>query len=131
MEADVLAAVTDGAFRPVAVCRACRDKALLLMAGSFGAALVTVSLGPLGVAEPRGFAELWLPTGGAILLGCSSDLGPAGAGAPGDTGEALLVAPLFSLLPSDEELRLVGNPLTGSFEVGVVAGRPAEPDAGC
>lgn len=43
----------------------------------------------------------------------------------------LLVAPLFSLLPSDEELRLVGNPLTGSLDVLGAAGRPTDHDAGC
>lgn len=42
----------------------------------------------------------------------------------------LLVVPLFSLLPRDEELRLVGNPLTGSLDV-VAADRPTDLDAGC
>lgn len=134
--------VTVGAFRPVAVVLACSDRALVLIAGGFGAAVTplvalgTASLGALllvgaAVLDTRGFAVLWLTTGSVLLLGRSSGLVPAGAGAPGDVGEALLVAPLFSLLPRDEELRLVGNPLTGSFEAAGAAGRPTDPDAGC
>lgn len=125
--------VTVGVFRPVAELLACRDRALLLKVGGFGAAvvglLVTASLGVLVlvVLETGGFAVLWLPTGSVLLLGCSSGMAPAAAaGTPGDT---LPVTPLFSLLPSEEELRLVGNPLTGSFEAVVgAAGRPTDPD---
>lgn len=135
--------VTDGAFKPVAVVLACSDRALLRIAGGFGAAVtplllaLTVSLGVLvqggAVAlELMSFAALWLPTGRVLLLGRSSGLVPVGAGAPGDAKrEALVVAPLFSLLPRDEELRLVGNPLTGSFDAVGAAGRPTDPDGGC
>lgn len=117
-----------GGFRPVPELLACRDKALLLMAGSFPPPLVALGAASLGalVPEPGGFAELWLPTGSVLLLGRSSGRVP---GAPGDDGAALPAAPLFSLLPSDEALRLVGNPFTGSFEA--AAGRPDDPDAGC
>lgn len=135
----VLWLVTVGAFRPVAVLLACSDRALLLIAGGFGAAVtpvVTASLGALvllGAAglETRGFAVLGLPTGSEPLLGCSSGLVPVGGGAPGDAGEALPVAPLISLLPTDEKLRLVGNPFTGSLEAAGAAGRLIDPDAGC
>lgn len=121
-----------GGFRPVLEVLACRDRALLLRAGGFGAAVlgpfVTASLGVLVLVvllETEGFAALWLPTGSVLLLGRSSGTAPVGA-----AGDALLTPPLFSLLPSEEELRLVGNPLTGSFEAAVgVAGRPADP--GC
>lgn len=115
-----------GGFRPVLEVLACRDTALLLRAGGFGAAVlgpfVTASLGVLVLLlETEGFAALWLPTGSVLLLGRSSGTAPAGA---------LLAPPLFSLLPNEEELRLVGNPLTGSFEAAVgAAGRPADP--GC
>lgn len=78
--------------------------------------------------EMMGFAELGLPTGSVLLLGRSSVLCPSGAGAPRD---ALFMAPLFSLLPRDVELRLVGNPLTGSFDAADAVGRPTNPDAGC
>lgn len=72
--------------------------------------------------EPGGLAVLWLPTGRALLLGRSSD-----SEAPGDGGTLL---PEFSLalLPTDEELRLVGNPFTGSLDV-TGAGRVG--GAGC
>lgn len=134
--------VTDGAFKPVAVVLACSDRALLRIAGGFGAAVtplllaLTASPGVLAeggavALELVSFAALWLPAGRVIRLGRSSGLVPVGAGAPRDDGGALLVAPLFSLLPRDEELRLVGNPLTGSFDAAGAAGRPADPDGGC
>lgn len=63
---------------------ACRDTALLLRAGGFGAAVlgqfVTASLGVLVLLlETEGFAALWLPTGSVLLLGRSSGTAPAGA----------------------------------------------------
>lgn len=65
---------------------ACRDTALLLRVGGFGAAvlgpLVTASLGVLVLVvllETEGFAALWLPTGSVLLLGRSSGTTPAGA----------------------------------------------------
>lgn len=71
-----------------AVVRACSDRARLLIAGGFGAAvtpplaLVTASLGALVVVavvlEMRGFAVLWLLTGSVLLLGRSSGLVPVG-----------------------------------------------------
>lgn len=95
--------------------------------------LVTTSLGTLvvvvaAVLEINGFAVLWLPAGSVLLLDGSSGFVPVSAGA---AGEALLVAPLFSMFPSAEELRLVGNPLTGSFEAVGGVGRPTDPNAGC
>lgn len=71
--------------------------------------LVLVEAAGLG---GRGFAGLWVPTGSVLLLGCSSGMITVGAGA---AGEALLVAPLISW-PSEEELRLVDKPFTGSFD---------------
>lgn len=102
---------------------ACREEALILMGGRFpplvelGAASPggSGSLGALGALglEVGGLAELWMPRGRTPLLGRSSGRIPL----------------LLSLLPSDEALRLVGNPFTGSFEE--AAGRPDDPDAGC
>ena len=43
----------------------------------------------------------------------------------------LLRAPLLSMLPREDELGLVGNPLMGSFDAVGAAGRPANPTAGC
>ena len=43
----------------------------------------------------------------------------------------LFMAPLFSLLPRDVELRLVGNHLTGSFDAADAVGCPTNPVAGC
>lgn len=83
---------------PAAVVLACSDRALLLIAGGFGAAgtgllaLVTAGLGVLVVAavlEMTGFAVLWLHTGSVLLLIRSSGLVPVGAGAPGDDGDTI------------------------------------------
>lgn len=67
---------------------ACSDRALLLMAGGFEAAvlaLVTPSLGVLvlvgvAVVEPGGFGAPWVPAGSALLLGLSSALVPVCVG---------------------------------------------------
>lgn len=80
--------------------------------------------------EEEGSLEPWLTPGAALLLGLSSALPPPGPGAPigtHTTGAGTLlggVAPPASLatLPREEELRLVGNPFTGSLEEGA-AGR--------
>lgn len=80
---------------PVAVVLACRDRALLFMAGGFGGAvtpllaLVTVSLGVLelmvaAMLELGGFVAPWLPAGSVLLVGHSSGLFPVGAGTPAD-----------------------------------------------
>lgn len=130
----VLRLVTVRAFEP-AVVLACSNRALLLNAGDFGAAvkpLATESLGVLlllvaAVLEMRGFPVLWvwLPTGSVLLLGCSSDVVFVSA------GEVLLVTPLISVRPSDEEPGVVGNPFTGSFDERHVAGLLTDPDASC
>lgn len=73
---------------PVAVVRACRDRALLLMAVGFGGAvtpllaLVTPSLGVLVVVAVLQLGTLvgpWLPAWSELLLGRSSCLVPAAA----------------------------------------------------
>lgn len=80
---------------PVAVVLACRERALLLMAGGFeGAAillltLVTASLGVLvlvvvAVLELGGLVAPWLPAVSVHLLGRSSGLVPVGAETPAD-----------------------------------------------
>ena len=79
---------------PVVVVLACNDRALLRIAGGFGAAVLalSVSLGALGalvqgpavLLELVSFATHWLPTGRVLLLGRSSSLVPVGTGAPGD-----------------------------------------------
>lgn len=127
--------MTDGAFRPVvAGLLACRDRALLLITAAFGATvtaafeLVTASLGEEELLRTSGFAAVWVPAGSVLLLGRSSGFDTAGPEAPA------FVPPLFSLLPSEEELRLVVNPFTGSFDAVVAvgaAGRPPDPGAGC
>lgn len=103
-----------GALRPEVRGLVCSDRVLFLIGEAFGAS-----------QEPGGLAVLWLPTGRELLLGRSSASVTAGAGG------ALLVAPLFSLvlLPSDDELRLVGNPFTGSFDAVIATGRAV--GAGC
>lgn len=105
-----------GGFRPVVVVLLCNERALLRVPGALVLALVVALvlvswlvsvlvrvLLAAAVLEQRGLAELWLPTGGAPRLGFST------------TGVPCL---LFSvgLVPREEELRLLGNPLTGSLE---------------
>lgn len=43
----------------------------------------------------------------------------------------LVMALLFSLCSGLEKLRLVLNPLTGSFDAAAAPGCPTEPEAGC
>lgn len=76
---------------PVVVVLACNDRALLRIAGGFGAAVLALSVslgalvqGPAVLLELVSFATLWLPTGRVLLLGRSSSLVPVGTGAPGD-----------------------------------------------
>lgn len=112
---------------------ACRDRALVLITCSFGAAValaavlallsVSVEMLPHVTAEEvDSFTVVVLPAGHAVLLGRSSGLDPAGA---------LFVAPLFTVHPVDVEFRIVGNPLTGSFDAAIEVDLPHDPTAGC